>query len=219
MRRVTTSTRQVREQELVAATRTLFDQRGFHDVPVEEIARTVGIARGLIYRSFSSKDELFALTVTDYLNELGGLLETAAASETTPRAQLERVTEAFAGYGRRYPAFLDSSLALMHRPAGELQESLSDSVWFRLGQGMASCLGVVADVLREGTERGDFDVEDPDYTANLLWTQALGLLHLARIGVGVKRLGPGVPGLFSIDADQVVRSCVAHALAIVSADR
>jgi AcrR family transcriptional regulator len=207
--------RQTREQELVAATRALFDERGFQDVPVEEIARTVGIARGLIYRTFSSKDELFALTVTDYLGELAELLETAAASESRPRRRLERVTEAFAGYCRRYPAFLDSSLALMHRPAGELQAIVSDSVWLRLGQGMAGCLGVVAEVLRDGTESGDFDVADPDYTANLLWTQALGLMHLARIGVGVRRVAPGVPGLFTVESDQVVRSCVAHALAIV----
>ena len=209
------STRHNREQALVAATRALFDERGFQDVPVEEIAKAVGIARGLIYRTFASKDELFALTVTDYLHELAELLETAAASETSSRGRLELVTEAFAGYGRRYPAFLDSSLALMHRPARELQEIVSDSVWLRLGQGMASCLGVVADVLREGTERGDFAVDDPDYTANLLWTQALGLLHLARIGVGVRRVAPGVPGLFAIESDDVVRSCVAHALAIV----
>jgi AcrR family transcriptional regulator len=212
---VPASTRHNRELDLVAATRALFDERGFQDVPVEEIAKSVGIARGLIYRTFSSKDELFALTVTDYLHELADLLETAAASATSPRGSLERVTEAFAGYGRRYPAFLDSSLALMHRPAGDLQNIVSDSVWVRLGQGMASCLGVVADVLRDGTERGDFAVDDPDYTANLLWTQALGLLHLARIGVGVRRVAPGVPGLFVIESDEVVRSCVAHALAIV----
>ena len=40
--------------------------------PIEEIAQAVGIARGLIYRQFASKEELFVLTVTDYLAELGG---------------------------------------------------------------------------------------------------------------------------------------------------
>ena len=214
---VTPSTRQVRERELVAATRTLFDERGFQDVPVEEIAKSVGIARGLIYRSFSSKDELFALTVTDYLHELGELLETAASSEAEPRAQLERVTEAYAGYCRRFPAFLDSSLALMHSPARELQESVSDSVWLRLGQGMARCLGTVADVLRAGVETGEFSCSDPDFTANLLWTQGLGVMHLARIGVGVRRLAPGVPGLFTVESDEVIRRCVDQALAVAGA--
>lgn len=209
--------RQVREQELVAATRALFDERGFQDVPVEEIAKAVGIARGLIYRQFSSKDELFALTVTDYLNELADLLETAAASAGDPREALERVTEAYAGYCRRYPAFLDSSLALMHRPARELREIVSESVWLRLGQGMAGAIGQVADVLRAGKASGVFAVDDPDYAANLLWTQGLGVMHLARIGVGVRRLSPGVPGLFEVESDEVVRSCVALAMATAGA--
>ncbi|MEA2393926.1 MAG: hypothetical protein QOJ82_1817 [Solirubrobacteraceae bacterium] len=75
----------------------------------------------------------------------------------------------------------------------------------------------LADVLRAGVERGEFVVDDPDYTANLLWTQMLGAMHLARIGVGVRRLGPGVPGLFTVESDEVVRSCVATALASVGA--
>ena len=207
--------RQVRERELVSATRKLFDERGMQDAPIEEIARSAGIARGLVYRSFSSKEELFVLTVTDYLAELAELLETAVGASDQPAAQLESVAHAYAGFCQRYPAFLDCSLALMHRPARELNEIVSESVWLRLGQGMASCIGQLADVLRAGAEAGVFEIEDSDYTANLLWTQTLGAMHLARIGVGLRRLAPGVPELFAVSAEQVVDSCVAGALAAV----
>ncbi len=209
--------KQVRERELVAATRALFDERGMQQAPIEEIARSAGIARGLVYRHFSSKEELFVLTVTDYLAELAALLETAIASASGAPVQLERVAEAYAGFCQRYPAFLDCSLALMQRPAADLSETISESVWLRLGQGMASCTGQLADVLRAGAESGDFEISDPDYTANLLWTQTLGAMHLARIGVGVRRLGPGVPGLFAVRPEQIVRSCVESALATVGA--
>ena len=64
-------TRRGRERDLVAATRALFDERGMQEALVEEIARRAGIARGLVYRHFSSKEELYVLTVTDYLHELG----------------------------------------------------------------------------------------------------------------------------------------------------
>jgi AcrR family transcriptional regulator len=214
---MTTPLRQIRERELVAATRALFDERGMQDAPIEEIARSVGIARGLVYRSFSSKEELFVLTVTDYLGELAALLETAVASADEPAAQLERVAEAYAGFCQRYPAFLDSSLALMRRPARELNEIVSESVWLRLGQGMASCIGPLAEVLRAGVESGAFEIDDPDYTANVLWTQTLGAMHLARIRVGMRRLAPGVPDLFKVTPEQVVRSCVASAMATVGA--
>ena len=37
-------------------------------------------------------------------------------------------------------------------------------------------------------------------------------MHLARLGVGVRQLGPGVPGLFRVDVERVVETCVANAL-------
>src|SRR3954452_12664660 len=190
--------RRDRERELVRATRALFDERGMQDAPIEEIARAVGIARGLVYRHFASKEELFVLTVTDYLDELDGVLRDAASPELDPVGQLEAWAAAYTGFCLRYPAFLDCALSLMHRPARELRESLSESVWLRLGQGIATCVSHVSGILAVGARDGTFAVEDPDYTANVLWTQILGATHLARIRVGVRQAAPGIPELFTV---------------------
>ncbi len=211
------TTTRTREQELITATRRLFDERGMQDAPIEDIARAVGIARGLIYRVFSSKEELFVVTVTDYLAELAVVLREAIEAADTPVAQVEASTRAYAGFCGRYPAFLDCALSLMHRPAEGLRELVSESVWLRLGQGMARCVDQLAQVLRDGTAAGDFAVADPDYVANVLWTQTLGTMHLARLGVGLRQVAPGVPGLFRVHTEQVVQSCVDSALAAVRA--
>jgi AcrR family transcriptional regulator len=212
-----TSTPREREGELVRATRALFDERGVQDAPIEEVARAVGIARGLIYRHFSSKEELFVLTVTDYLAELDGVLGEASSAELEPAAQLEAWARAYVHFCLRYPAFLDCALSLMHRPARELREALSESVWLRLGQSIAGCVVHVSEILREGVRDGAFSVEDPDYMANVLWTQILGATHLARIRVGVRQAAPGIPELFTVEPDQLARTCVASALATVGA--
>ena len=196
----------------MAATRALFDERGMQHAPIEEIARAVGIARGLVYRQFASKEELFVLTVTDYLDELGDLLDALAEAEPDPRRRLERGMEAYAEFCRRYPAFLDCALSLMHRPAMELREQVSENVWLRLGQGMSRCVGYLIEALRD-------EVDDPEYVANVLWTQVLGTMHLARVGVGIRSLGPGVPDLFSIAPDAVVQTCVDSALGLVDRAR
>lgn len=208
--------RQNRERELIAATRALFDERGMQDAPIEEIAKSVGIARGLIYRQFSSKEELYVATVADYLNELVGELDAAeAASGEDPVDRLEHMAYAYAGFCERYPAFLDSALAIMRRPAGELNEAVSEVIWLRLGRAMIDCIDHVARILRAGNQAGVFAVEDPDFTANMLWTQMLGAMHLARIGVGMKRADNGMPDLFRVEAEQVVQACVESALATV----
>jgi AcrR family transcriptional regulator len=206
----TLTLRASRERDLVQATRALFDERGMQDAPIEEIAKAVGIARGLIYRQFSSKDELFVLTVTDYLGELDGVLSAAAEGGGGPLEQLERWARAYAGFCLRYPAFLDCSMSLMRRPAKDLHGIVSESVWLRLGQGMATCIDHVTRLLTSIDA-----IEDPDYLANVLWTETLGMMHLARIRVGVRLDAPGIPGLFTIAPERVVETVVAHARAVV----
>ena len=212
-------TRRTRERDLVAATRSLFDARGGLDVPIEEIAQAVGIARGLTYRQFSSKEELYFLTVTDYLDELATELREAAGDAADPVEKLARGVEVYARFCARYPAFLDSALMLMKHPTSELQEIVSESVWLRLGQAIVRRVERVAEVLRAGAEDGTFDVADPDYTANIIWTQVLGTMHLARMRVGIRQAAPGIPALFDVEPDHVVQTCVASALASAGAGR
>ncbi len=196
------TTRNQRERDLVEATRALFDERGLQDAPMDEIARAVGINKALIYRVFASKEELFVLTVTHYLDEL----RRVAAGSADLRAALDHFTR----FCLRYPAFLDCALSLMRRPADELRERVSEGVWLRLGRSMAACLAPLARIL------ADEGAEDPDFTANRLYTQVLGTMHLARIGLGVREAAPGVPGAFPLDPEAVRAACVEDALALAT---
>jgi len=69
------------------------------------------------------------------------------------------------------------------------------------------CVGHLIEALRDR-------VDDPEYVANVLWTQVLGTMHLARVGVGIRSLGPGLPDLFSVAPERVVQTCVESALAL-----
>src|SRR3569623_3454460 len=73
--------RRAREQQILAETRRRFDESGVRDAQIDDIARAVGINRAIIYRHFSGKEELFALAVESYLEELRGRLEAAAAAQ------------------------------------------------------------------------------------------------------------------------------------------
>ena len=141
------STRRTRERDIVAATRALFDERGVQDAPIDEIARAVGINKALIYRVFSSKEELFVLTVTHYLDELREL-----APE--PHEGLRDALDRFTRFCLRYPAFLDCALSLMRRPAAELRERVGEGTWLRLGASMSACLAPLARILARRGRRG-----------------------------------------------------------------
>ncbi len=203
-----------REQTIVAATRTLFDQRGTQDARVEDIARAAGLNKALIYRAFSSKDEIFALTATSYLDELRARTD---AVEMLPdaAAQLRQVLTVFADFCLAYPAFLDCGLSLLRRPALELRETLSDAAWFRVSRAVGRCVGSVQRVLEAGAEQGVVEVDDPGFTAGRLLTQMMGSMHMARIGVSLREAAPGAVTAVALDSAQVRDACVRDALVVV----
>src|SRR3954468_24712621 len=112
--------RRARERDIITATRGLFDQRGVRDAQIEDIAQAVGINRAIVYRHFSGKEELFALTLVEYLDELREALEAADDPGAPAPARLEALVGAFVDYGLAHPAFIDCAQALMRHSGPEL---------------------------------------------------------------------------------------------------
>src|SRR6478672_10843520 len=165
--------RRARESAILAATRTLFDERGVADAQIEDIARAVGINRAIVYRHFTGKEELAALVST------------------------------FVDYGVARPAFVDCAHSLMRRTGTELFDEISEGAMLRLGRAIASCLAVLRHALDAGVTSGDFDLADPVLLANTLYATGLGGLHLARVGLVIDEASPGVPQVSRIGAEQV----------------
>ena len=91
-RKAAAARRRAREAEIIAATRELFDQRG---VSARRRSRTSPAPWGSTGRSSTGtsrgKEELFALTLVGYLDELrADMLATAADREREPRATARR---------------------------------------------------------------------------------------------------------------------------------
>jgi AcrR family transcriptional regulator len=207
--------RRQREQEILTATRALFDERGVRDAQIEDVARAVGVNRAIIYRHFSGKEELFALTLASYLDELGDRLG-AVSTRLGPRKRLQALIEVFVDFGLEYPAFLDCAQTLMRRPGPELLEEISESALFRLGRGIAADLAYVKAALEAGVAAGDFKVADVDLLANTLYASGLGALQLARVGMVVKEAAPGIPTVAPLSHQQVKDYLVSSALALAA---
>ena len=208
--------RRAREKEIIAATRALFDERGVRDAQIEDIARAVGINRAIVYRHFSGKEELFALTLVGYLDELRDALEAADDPNTVPADRLAALVSAFVDYGLAHPAFVDCAQALMRRRGPELLDEISESALFRLGRSISGCLKILTAALQSGVDVGDFTVDDPILLANTLYASGLGALQLARVGILVAEAAPGIPTVGEISSEQVRDYLVASALAVAT---
>jgi AcrR family transcriptional regulator len=211
--------RRQREREILAATRALFDERGVRDAQIEDIARAVGTNRAIIYRHFSGKEELFALTLVGYLEEMRERLEKAGAGLDDPHDRLAAEVGAFVDFGVEFPAFVDCAQTIMRRPGPELLEEISESALFRLGRAISACLTIVSATLDDGVERGVFHVDDSIRLANHMYASGLGALQLARIGMVVKEVAPGIPAITPVSAEDVKTYLIASSRALATLGR
>ncbi|WP_026913031.1 TetR/AcrR family transcriptional regulator [Patulibacter minatonensis] len=206
--------RRDREREILGATRRLLDERGAQDVQIDDVAREAGLNKALIYRHFSGKDELFALVIVSYVDDF--LADVAELSDAGPAAdRLADFAETFLGFCLAHPAFVESAMTMLRQPGTELLEVVSEGAMLQMGRAVAAALHRPIELLREGDAAGEFTVAEPDYTANAMYVQILGLAHLARVGNAIRELPDGMPWFFAVRTDQVrhsVRSLVRAAL-------
>lgn len=206
--------RRDREREILDATRTLFDERGAQDVQIEDVAREAGLNKALIYRHFSGKDELFALVIVSYVEDF----EAAVAELGDDGTAAERLTsfsETFLDFCLRYPAFIDCAMTMLRQPGTELLERISEGAMLQMGRAVASALHRPVELLREGDAAGEFSIADPDYAANAMYVQILGLAHLARVGNAIRELPGGMPWFFPVQDEQVRESVRALVRAVL----
>jgi AcrR family transcriptional regulator len=85
--------RKEREQLILQAAEDVFQEKGYYDASMDEIAARVGIAKGTIYTHFPGKEELvlaiFERDMRKFLHGVDGVID----AEPTPQAKLEALLQ------------------------------------------------------------------------------------------------------------------------------
>jgi AcrR family transcriptional regulator len=95
---VTTTTRRgsKRKAELLAASARLFDQSGYHNVSMDDIAAAVGITGPALYRHFSNKHELLAQALDDNVSSVEAVADRVLTGDADGVARLQLYLDALA---------------------------------------------------------------------------------------------------------------------------
>jgi TetR/AcrR family fatty acid metabolism transcriptional regulator len=138
--------RNVKHDRILDAAIEVFAEKGFHHARIADIARRAGVADGTIYLYFRNKDDVLLSIFEEKMGVLTeGLLQALAGID----CPLERV-RAFARYhfrqveeNRALAEVLQIELRLSNK---FLKEYRPEKLW--------SYLGIFANIVREGQERG-----------------------------------------------------------------
>jgi AcrR family transcriptional regulator len=87
--------RAVRVEQLLEIAKRLFAARGYHATSIEEIARSAGVTRPIVYEHFGSKDGVYLACLRRAREQLDEVIAAAAGSGGDPGEQLWRGINAY----------------------------------------------------------------------------------------------------------------------------
>jgi AcrR family transcriptional regulator len=129
----------------------VFAHKGFHTSRVGDIAEEAGVAHGLLYHYFSSKDEvldtIFRETWSQLLEEIGEI----ESSDEPAREQLQRVAALLLGSWQRHPDVIRVLVREIAR-SPEVQQRIGDLV-----KPIEAIQRIIARGQETGEFRSDFD--------------------------------------------------------------
>jgi len=129
----------------------VFARRGFHASRVSDIAKEAGVAHGLLYHYFSSKDEVLETIFREEWADLLGEIDGVERSDAPARDQLQRVAARLLGSWRRHPDVVRVIVREIAR-SPEVQERIGELV-----KPIEAIQRIIANGQERGEFRGDFD--------------------------------------------------------------
>jgi TetR/AcrR family transcriptional regulator, fatty acid metabolism regulator protein len=143
----TQAARDKRRQILDAAVR-VFSRRGFHACRVSDIADEAGVAYGLVYHYFSSKDEVLDTVFLERWNVLLDVIREADAGDGTARSKLERIAAFIVDSYVHDPDVMKVIIVEVTRAANSFGRTHLDKI--------REAYGLIGEIVAQAQAQGEF---------------------------------------------------------------
>jgi len=143
-----------RRRQILAAAVRVFARSGYHGSRVGDIAEEAGVAHGLLYHYFSSKEEVLQTVFRENWGELIERFRAVEAADEPAQEKLEGIAKILLRTWRNDPDLVTVMVREVARSA-QLQEQVDE---------VREAFAIVQRVIEEGQAAGDFR---PDLDARL----------------------------------------------------
>jgi TetR/AcrR family fatty acid metabolism transcriptional regulator len=149
-----------RRKAILDAAVRVFARKGFHGSRVGDIAEEAGVAHGLLYHYFASKDEVLETIFREAWSELLQAFRTVEETDEPAPEQLRKVCAILLRTWDARPELVTVLVREIAR-TGELQHRLED---------VREAFAVLERIVARGQERGELrDELDPRLTATIVY--------------------------------------------------
>ena len=152
---------EARRDEVLNAAERLFSKHGFFKTSMAEIAGAAQFAMGTVYRIFDSKEEIYISLMEAKVEELLRLLDEHITQAKTATEKIYAVIEVKLAFADRNRDFFRIYVSEWSGFEWTVKSAFGDRIWtLYLAQ-----ITLVADLVREGIRKGEFQRLDPEATS------------------------------------------------------
>ena len=160
-------TKEERRNEIIETAGKLFEEKGYEQTQVQDIVNEIGVAKGLFYYYFKSKDEVmeeladrYADTIIDAVNKL-----------------IDKDIATFDKINRIFQIFIDSAekksgifMGILYVKNGITHER----IFFNVGKKMVP---LVTELILSGNDNGECNCSDPKFITEFLVSGLFNIMN------------------------------------------
>lgn len=162
--------RLARREEILAAAKKVFSERGFEKATLDEIAEVAEFGKGTIYNYFSSKEELFASIIERGIDSFQRFVSERITNKISPKEKVATYVDAAFDFFQQHRQLF--SILVLERHKLERV----DNEWFnRCCQQQSEQIAFLNSLIKEGIQIGEFKNLPADKLAQFL----TGMIHVS----------------------------------------
>ena len=148
-----------RPQEILDAALTVFAERGYRNTRLEDVGDAAGVTKGAIYHYFANKEDLLLRAIEQRSEEAFGRIEEIVRDKTAPVSTRLRLV-----VRRWFGSVTKERLAVVTLLLQGIAHEAPEAFRRWLAGGPTAAMRLIATLVRQGQERGEFR---PDADANV----------------------------------------------------
>ncbi len=172
--------KEARRRQILDAARGVFQEKGFAETTIEEIAEKTELSKGTLYLYFPSKEEIYFSLMLEGSAILYEMLKDAAQADLPADTRLRRLGGAYLKFYREYTGYF--RMLFLYYSSTSWQEKLTAQLCAQCEAQAKQSLDLVASVISQGIEQGLFRQCNPWETSILFWTAHNGIILLGEKG-------------------------------------
>ena len=160
-------TKEERRNEIIETAGKLFEEKGYEQTQVQDIVNEIGVAKGLFYYYFKSKDEVMEELADRYADAIIDAVNKLIDKDITTFDKINRI----------FQIFIDSA----EKKFGIFMEILNvkngithERIFFNVGKKMVP---LVTELILSGNDNGECNCSDPKFITEFLVSGLFNIMN------------------------------------------